>query len=167
MGLAPYGKVNQQLYAELSRLIPITSGVYEKPYFTFDIAFYDKLIHKCLKNKNLNVQDIAATGQKVFEDKDKDEGARILRIVLEKTLQKIAQKNGIAILDDKGKEHKIYLVNDQLKNAKIINKVIWEENKTFLTIGNHASHGDYDEYNLKKVESFYQHIQALHNNFGI
>lgn len=130
-------------------------------------------IYKQLVKMNIPVKaetiflDFEKAHKKIFEDQEKDEGARVLRIVLEKTLQKIAQKNGISILDDKGKEQKIALVNDQLKDAKIISKVAWEENKTYLAIGNHASHGDYDEYDLKKVENFYKHIQELHNIFGI
>ena len=40
-------------------------------------------------------------------------------------------------------------------------------NKTYLTIGNHASHGDYGEYDLKQVENFYRHVQSLLNDFGI
>lgn len=130
-------------------------------------------IYKQLVKMNIPVKaetiflDFEKAQKKVFEDQEKDEGARVLRIVLEKSLQKIAQKNGISILDDKGKEQKIALVNDQLKDAKIISKVVWEENKTYLAIGNHASHGDYDEYDLKKVENFYKHIQELHNIFGI
>lgn len=105
--------------------------------------------------------------KKIFEDKDKDESARILRIVLEKTIQKIAQKNNVSIFRDNHKEEKIAVLNDQLKEGKVFTKVQWEENKTYLTIGNNASHGDYGEYTIKQVENFYRHIQSLLNDFGI
>ena len=103
----------------------------------------------------------------VFEADEKDEGARLLRIVLEKTIKKIAQKNGISIYVDSRKEEKIATLNDLLKKDNIFSKVQWEENKTYLTIGNHAAHGDYGEYTIKLVENFYRHIQSLFNDFGI
>lgn len=56
---------------------------------------------------------------KIFTDKEKDEGARILRIVLEKVIQKIAQNNSVNILNKNGKEEKISTLNDKLKHDKI------------------------------------------------
>lgn len=105
--------------------------------------------------------------KKIFNDKEKDEGARILRIVLEKTIQKIAQKNSVSIFKDNHKEEKVAILNDQLREAKVFNKVQWEENKTYFAIGNNASHGDYGDYGIGQVENFYQHIQSLLNDFGI
>lgn len=155
------GKVDKGLFKVLSDF-----NLEEIPQKIVDI--YKQLVKMNIPVKAETIfLDFEKAHKKIFEDQEKDEGARVLRIVLEKTLQKIAQKNGISVLDDKGKEQKITLVNDQLKDAKIISKVLWEENKTFLAIGNHASHGDYDEYDLKKVENFYKHIQELHNIFGI
>ncbi len=104
---------------------------------------------------------------KIFTDKEKDEGARILRIILEKLIQKISQENEISILNSKGKEEKISTLNDKMKRDNIISQIEWEENKTFMVIGNHASHGEYEEYDLKRVEIFYKHIQNLMNRFDI
>lgn len=104
---------------------------------------------------------------KIFTDKEKDEGARILRIVLEKVIQKIAQNNSVNILNKNGKEEKISTLNDKLKHDKIFTHIEWEENRTYMGIGNYASHGEYDEYNSEQVENFYKHIQSLLNNFGI
>jgi adenine-specific DNA-methyltransferase len=104
---------------------------------------------------------------KIFTDKEKDEGARILRIILEKLIQKISQENEISILNSKGKEEKISTLNDKMKRDNIISQIEWEENKTFMVIGNHASHGEYEEYDLKRVENFYKHIQNLMNRFDI
>jgi adenine-specific DNA-methyltransferase len=103
----------------------------------------------------------------IFEEKNKDEGARSLRIVLEKVIQKIAQQNSISLYNQKEKPEKISALNDNLKKKNVLKKVDWEENKTCLVIGNHASHGEYDEYNLRQVENFFQHIQRLLNIFNI
>lgn len=117
--------------------------------------------------KELIFLEINKAKTKIFEEKEKNEGARILRIVLEKTIQKVAQNSGLNIYSAKGKEEKISSLNDILKKEKIITQVEWEETKTYLTIGNHASHGDYAEYDLGQVQNFYKHIQNLLNKFNI
>ncbi len=104
---------------------------------------------------------------RVFTKKDKEEGARILRIVLEKVLQKLCQDNSINILTAEAKEEKISKLNDNLFNKRIITKVEYNENNVYLTIGNIAAHGDYNDYDLKQVEKFYKHIQSLLNRYNI
>ena len=117
--------------------------------------------------KDVIFTDLYKAKSKVFVDKDKDDGARVLRIVLEKLIQKISQNNSISILNVRGKEEKISKLNDQLFNQKIITKVEYIENRLCMTLGNNAAHGDYDDYDLKQVEKFYKHIQSLLNNYNV
>ena len=130
-------------------------------------------IYKQIVKMNIPVKadtiflEFEKANKKIFEEKEKDESARILRIVLGKTIQKIAQKNNLNIFNNNHKEEKIATLNDKLHESKVFNKVQWEENKTCLAIGNNASHGDYGDYDIKQVENFYQHIQKLFNDFGI
>lgn len=130
-------------------------------------------IYKQIVKMNIPVKadtiflEFEKANKKIFGEKEKDEGARILRIVLEKTIQKIAQKNNFSIFKNNHKEEKITTLNDRLYESKVFNKVQWEENKTCLAIGNNASHGDYGDYDIKQVENFYRHIQSLLNDFGI
>jgi adenine-specific DNA-methyltransferase len=130
-------------------------------------------IYKQLVKMNIPVKadtiflDLEKAKSKIFEDKEKDEGARILRIVLEKTIQKIAQRSGMNILKENAKEEKTAILNDRLKSENVFSKVQWEENKTYLAIGNHASHGEYSEYELKHAENFYKHAQTLIESFNI
>ncbi len=119
------------------------------------------------EKKELIVLELNSAKVKLFEEKQKDESARILRIVLEKVIQKISQSNGINIFTERGKEEKISKLNDVIKAKEIIAKVEWEENKTYLAIGNHAAHGEYDEYEIKHVQNFYKHVQSLLNKFDI
>jgi adenine-specific DNA-methyltransferase len=130
-------------------------------------------VYKKLVKMNISIKvsviftDFNKAKTKIFADKDKDDGARILRIVLQKVIQKISQDNNINVLNAKGKEEKASSLNNKLYNQNIITKIEWEENKTFLTIGNNASHGDYEDYDLKQVENFYKHIQSLLNSYDI
>jgi adenine-specific DNA-methyltransferase len=132
------------------------------------LAIYKQLVKMNIPIKtNVIFTDLNKAKIKIFNDKDKDDGARVLRVVLEKLLQKISQDNSINILNAKGSEIKISVLNDQLFNTDIINKVEYADNKTYLTIGNNAAHGDYDDYNLKQVEKFYKHIQSLLNSYNV
>lgn len=129
---------------------------------------YKRLVKMNIPVKtNIIFTDLNKAKNKIFSDKDKDDGARVLRVVLEKLIQKISQDNGINILNPKGKEEKISTLNDKLLNQNVITKIEWQENRAYLTIGNNAAHGDYDDYDLKQVEKFYQHIQSLLNNYSV
>ncbi len=129
-------------------------------------------VYKKLVKMNIPIRaetifiDLDKAKKQIFENKDKDTGAKTLRVVLEKLIQKIAQKNQINILTDKGKEIKLSTLNDTLKTENVFSKLEWEENKTYLTLGNHASHGEYDEFDLTQVNKFYKHIQTLINKFN-
>jgi adenine-specific DNA-methyltransferase len=132
------------------------------------LDIYKQLVKMNIPIKsNIIYTEFNKAKNKIFTEKEKNEGARILRIVLERLIQKISQINNISIINSKGKEEKISSLNDKLKKDKILNQIEWEENKTFMVIGNHASHGEYEEFNLKKVENFYKHIQNLLNRFEI
>jgi adenine-specific DNA-methyltransferase len=111
--------------------------------------------------------DLDHAKKQIFEDKDKNNAARTLRVVLEKLIKKIAQKNQIRILSEQGKEIKFSKINDLLKNDNILTKLDWEENKTHFTIGNEASHGNYEDFDLNQVNKFYKHVQTLINRFNI
>lgn len=130
-------------------------------------------VYKKLVKMNIPIRaetifiDLDKAKKQIFEDKDKDTGAKTLRVVLEKLVQKIAQKNQINILTDKGKEIKLSTLNDTLKIENVFSKIDWEENKTYLTIGNHASHGEYGEFDLTQINKFYKHVQTLINKFNI
>jgi len=132
------------------------------------LDIYKQLVKMNIPVKtNIIFTDLNKAKNKIFTDKDKDDGARVLRVVLEKVMQKISQDNGINILSAKGKEEKISTLNDNLLNKNIITKIEWTQNRTYLTIGNNAAHGDYDDYDLKQVEKFYQHIQSLLNKYDV
>lgn len=136
------------------------------PQMILDI--YKKLVKMNIPVKaNVIFTDLSKANTKIFKDKDKDDGARILRVVIEKLIQKISQDNSINILNAQGKEIKTSSLNDKLKNSNIITKIEWEENKTFLAIGNYAAHGEYGEYDLGQVKRFYKHIQSLLNSYNI
>lgn len=107
--------------------------------------------------------DLDKAKRRIFQEKDKDDGASKLRIVLEQVVEYIAYKNGLNLNDF----NSIARVNTKLKDDGVFTKVRWKENETYLTIGNDASHGDYDNYEMQQVKDFYKHIQSLITEFGV
>jgi len=129
---------------------------------------YKQLVKMNISIKsNLIFTDLNKAKNRVFRDKDKDDGARILRVVLEKTIQRISQSNSINILNARGKEEKLSILNNKLYYKSVISKIEWAQNKNYLIIGNNAAHGEYDDYDLEQVVKFYKHVQTLLNNYGV
>lgn len=128
------------------------------------LNIYKQLVKQNISPKtNTIFMDLEKSKRRIFEEKDKDDGASKLRVVLEQIIEFIAHKNGINLND----YNSIARVNTKLKDDGVFSKVLWKENETYLTIGNDASHGDYESYDMKQVENFYLHIQTLIKNFGI
>ena len=107
--------------------------------------------------------DLDKAKRRIFVEKDKDDGASKLRIVLEQIIEVIAYKEGLNLNDFNA----IARVNTKLKDDGVFSKVTWKENEKFLTIGNDASHGDYDNYDIKQVEEFYKYVQSMITEFGV
>lgn len=107
--------------------------------------------------------DIDKAKKRIFDEKDKDDGAEKLRGVLEQVIEHIAYKNRLNLNSFRD----ISGVNTKLYNDGIFSKVRWKENETFLAIGNSAIHNDYDEYEMKQVKAFYSHVQDLITEFGV
>jgi len=154
-------EVNKNLFSEIDNL-----KIEAIPQEILDV--YDKIVKMNIPVKAEIIFTLLEKAKKqIFEENDKDDGAKNLRIVLEKILQKIAQMNGIEIYNDKQKEIKISKINDDLKKVKAISQIEWEEIKTYLTIGNKASHGEFDEYDLNQIKNFVKFAQNLINKFNI
>ncbi len=126
------------------------------------LDIYKELLKLNISGKTETIiLELQTANVKLFKEKNKDESARVLRIVLEKIIKKISYQNGIRIIDDKGRELKSAVVNDNLMKSDIFNKIIWNTNKIYFNLGDYAAHGDYSEYDIKQVKEFYKHVQSL------
>lgn len=98
----------------------------------------------------------------IFEQKNKDIGAILLRIVLEDAIKRIAKKEGLVI-----ENKKVSILNDELKTQNFFIQTTWRQNQAWLDIGNKAAHGDFGDYDLKQVENFYNGlVNFLSANFS-
>lgn len=78
----------------------------------------------------------------------KDPAAILGRVVIEKTLKHIAERENIVLLD----KAKLSKVNEILWKKQVYNKIIWRLIQGYIDLGNFAAHGNFDKYNDNEVE---------------
>ena len=128
------------------------------------LDIYKQLVKQNISPKtNTIFLDFEKAKKRIFTELDKDDGASKLRVVLEQIIGVIGYKHGVNI----HQYNVISRINTKLKDDNVFTKVQWKENETYLTLGNDASHGDYDNYDLNQVKNFYKHVQMMIDNFGI
>ena len=77
----------------------------------------------------------------------KDPAAILGRVVIERTLKQIAERENI-VLPDKVKLSKI---NEILWQDQVYDKILWRLIQGHVDLGNFAAHGDFDKYDNSKV----------------
>jgi len=128
------------------------------------LNIYQDLVRQNISPKtNTIFSDLEKVKKLLSMDKDKDLSSQLLRNILHQIIEFIAYRNSINLNDYKTHSR----MNDSMKAKEVFNQITWEENKTYLAIGNSAHHSQYDEYDMQQVENFYKHIQNLINNFSI
>ena len=85
----------------------------------------------------------------------KDPAAILGRVVIEKTLKQIAERENVT-LPDKAKLSK---VNEILWKNQIYDKITWRLIQGHIDLGNFAAHGDFDKYDKDKVEDMLSWIR--------
>ena len=130
------------------------------------LNIYKELVKMTIPvKKSIIFIELSKAKVNIFDNKDKDNGARILRIVLEKIIQKICQNNHIELKNEHHKEKKLTTLNDELYKNEIFTQLQWNESRSFMIIGNKASHGEYEGYDLSKIKIFYKYCQELINSY--
>lgn len=85
----------------------------------------------------------------------KDPSAVLGRVVIEKTLKQIAEREGIALQE----KVKLSKINEILWKSKMYDKVTWRLIQGYIDLGNFAAHGDFDKYNEDNVEDMLKWIK--------
>lgn len=89
----------------------------------------------------------------------KDPASVMIGSVLEEHLRQLCIKNGIPTDDPKnGRPKKADLLNSELGNASIYNKLDQKNVTAWLDLRNKAAHGKYGEYNQQQVEFMLQAV---------
>jgi hypothetical protein len=85
----------------------------------------------------------------------KDPAAILGRVVIEKTLKQMAERETI-VLPDKVKLSK---VNEILWKNQVYDKITWRLIHGYVDLGNFAAHGNFDKYDNDKVEGMLSWIR--------
>lgn len=92
----------------------------------------------------------------------KDVSAIYGRIMLEDAIRRIAIDNGITTIGNKPlNKNQISRVNDELKKQDILKQHQWKQNEAWLTIGNKAAHGKFNEYDAKDVKTMLDGVKIF------
>ena len=155
--LYSYGRIKKETFQNIGKNIIIE----DIPAPILEIY---KEINLTLKDniRKYNLKNEIKRAKQHIENNNKEDGARVLRICIENIIHQICVRNNVSI-----ENKQISFLNDELKRINIFEKVLWEKNKTFIAIGNNASHGDYSGFSIKDVNNFYDHLLELINNFNI
>jgi hypothetical protein len=105
--------------------------------------------------------DFLEMGEHLLKEGYKDAAAVIIGSVLEDTLRKLADSNGIKTTNDKGKFLTIEPLNIELATKNIDNKLIQKQITSWADLRNNAAHGHYDKYDSKQVEMMFLFVQTF------
>lgn len=95
----------------------------------------------------------------------KDAAAVIIGSVLEDTLRKIADKNGISTTNEKGKKLTIEPINVELTKSEVYNQLVKKQITSWADLRNNAAHGHFDGYNINQVKDMLSFVQAFAANY--
>lgn len=85
----------------------------------------------------------------------KDPAAILGRVVIEKTLKQIAEREAIELPE----KTKLSKINEILWKKEVYDKITWRLIHGYIDLGNFAAHGDFDKYDNEKVEDMLSWIR--------
>jgi hypothetical protein len=105
--------------------------------------------------------DFLEMGEYLLDEGYKDAAAVIIGTVLEDTLRKLAEANGIAIRKPNGKALTIEPLNIECAKADIYDKLVQKQVTSWCDLRNKAAHGEYDEYDADQVKMMLLFVQKF------
>lgn len=105
--------------------------------------------------------DFLEMSEYLLKEGYKDPSAVMIGSVLEEHLRHLCNKNGISvetIKDGKPVPKKADLLNSELANAGVYNKLDQKSITSWLDLRNKAAHGRYSDYVKEQVEGMYQGV---------
>ena len=103
--------------------------------------------------------DFLEMAEHLLKEGYKDASAVIIGSVLEDTLRKLCELNGIETVNEKGKHLTIDPMNMALVKTDVYNKLIQKQITSWADLRNNAAHGNFDKYDIKQVEMMLLFVQ--------
>jgi hypothetical protein len=105
--------------------------------------------------------DFLDMAEHLHENGYKDPAASLAGAVLEDGMRRIADNNGIQL---KSRED-LGSLNQKLANADVYNRVTQRRLQPWITVRNHADHGEFDEYTTDDVADMIRDIIRFLNEY--
>ena len=96
--------------------------------------------------------DFLEMGEYLLDEGYKDAAAVVIGSVLENTLRKLAEANGIATQKPDGKPLTIEPLNVECAKVGVYDKLVQKQVTSWGDLRNKAAHGDYDKYDADQVK---------------
>ena len=95
----------------------------------------------------------------------KDAAAVLLGAVLEDSLRKIADSNGVDTLNTQGKPLSIEPLNTSLRKKEVYGPLIQKQITSWANLRNDAAHGHYDSYDAGQTRQMLLFVQKFCSDF--
>ncbi len=105
--------------------------------------------------------DFLEMGEYLLREKYKDASAVIIGAVLENSLRKLCEKNGLPTSKSNGRPQTIDPLNNSLAKAEVYSKLVQKQVTTWAHVRNKAAHGEYGEYDDKQVKIMLIFVQEF------
>jgi len=109
--------------------------------------------------------DFLEMGEYLLNEGYKDAAAVVIGSVLEDTLRKLAEANGIAIRKPNGKPLTIEPLNIGCAKAGVYDKLVQKQVTSWGDLRNKAAHGKYDEYDADQVKMMLLFVQKFATDY--
>ena len=105
--------------------------------------------------------DILEMAEHLHREGYKDAAAVLLGAVLEDSLRKVADANGVNILNSKGKSFTIDPLNAALAKKGVYNALIQKQITSWANLRNDAAHGQFGKYDAAQVQQMLLFVQKF------
>ena len=105
--------------------------------------------------------DFLDMAEHLHRENYKDAAAVLLGAVLEDSLRKIADANGVDILNSKGKPLTLDPLNISLAKKGVYNALVQKQITSWANLRNDAAHGHFDKYNSAQVQQMLLFVQKF------
>lgn len=109
--------------------------------------------------------DFLEMGEYLLDEGYKDASAVVIGTVLEDTLRKLAEANGLAIRKTNGKPLTIEPLNIECAKAGVYDKLVQKQVTSWGDLRNKAAHGKYDEYDADQVKMMLLFVQKFATDY--
>lgn len=109
--------------------------------------------------------DFLEMAEYLLKENYKDAAAVIIGSVLEDSLRKLADSNGIPVVSPSGKKFTLEPLNTELAKANVYDRLIQKQITSWGDLRNKAAHGHYGEYDKAQVEMMLLFVQKFCSDY--